>query len=669
MADWSIRHVVNVGVAKIRNRNKHVLADLQMHVEEPTAGTLAAELALTQDPNAKRQEEKRLEIHDNFIGKVSTSKTFEYTTLSIIVLNALMIGWDADYTARWKKPAVNVLGIEYEGPWYFVMIDWMFATYFVSEIAIRFLAYRRKSSCCKSGWFVFDSILVAMMVSDTWILPLAGLGNAMAKLSSLRLVRLIRVTRLIRLMRAFPEMMMLINGMFAAFRAVSWVGVLLFLICFTFSIMFTNEFHQGPLADEDVELPIQIHFGSMGKCMFTLFFLGSILDDVTVACDAIRTTGNNMMLLLFILFIVISSFMMLNLLVGIMAEVVMSSADAEKAGMRAVTIRGAILTVLMKLDNDASGMITKSEYFQMRGHVELKLALDELDVKEKHFYMFAELLFKEPEEGSAEALSGKEPELSVEEVIELILQLRPGNSLSTLDFAAMATDMNKSRTKVENWVVKIERQVEEVMRLRKISPRPLTAPTLAHTNTRPSRRQSEERSSLHIQERVPVDVNLPGAVGNDLAPVRQASKDSTFSNGKGIPKHNQKGKGDGDLRAAGTGDFPMPQSFAKTPHGKQPEPAPMKIDERFRGRAGAGVDNEMILRELQRRLAANPRPLGPCDDLGRCLTTGTAVSASIVEISDIPQELYDVETTESEGFRDPFVGSRLSSDDFEEMSC
>jgi hypothetical protein len=152
----------------------------------------------------------------------------------MIILNALQIGWDADYSARWEVPA-NL----YDGPWYFIVAENIFAVYFTNEVMIRFLAYRYKCWCLKDRWFVFDASLVAMMVWETWIMPFIGAGEGLGQLSVLRLLRLLRITRIAKLMRAFPQLLMIVKGITAATRAVAWTAFLLVIITFTCSIIFT----------------------------------------------------------------------------------------------------------------------------------------------------------------------------------------------------------------------------------------------------------------------------------------------------------------------------------------------------------------------------------------------------------------------------------------------
>merc|ERR1712190_230546 len=102
---------------------------------------------------------------------------------------------------------------------------------------------------------------------------------------------------------------------------------------YAFCILFTNEYHQGKASDSyvsDEGKQAEVFFGSMGKSMFTLFIMGTILDDVTQATNAIRDSQNTWMLLAFILFILISSFTLLNMLIGVLVEVIGATAEGER---------------------------------------------------------------------------------------------------------------------------------------------------------------------------------------------------------------------------------------------------------------------------------------------------------------------------------------------------
>ena len=68
------------------------------------------------------------------------------------------------------------------------MVENLFCVYFTVELAIRFAAFRYKRNCMKDSWFVFDSVLVALMAS--WLHPFQGSRSTINLRGALLAVRL-----------------------------------------------------------------------------------------------------------------------------------------------------------------------------------------------------------------------------------------------------------------------------------------------------------------------------------------------------------------------------------------------------------------------------------------------------------------------------------------------
>jgi len=418
---------------------------------------------LFKDINALRKPEvdpadaeamERAKYTDGPIGQIATSKVFEFSTLGMICFNALSIGYDADYSARWGKPE-NLL----DGPIGFIIIENMFCLYFTVEVLIRFLAYKKKTDCFCDAWFVFDSTLVTMMVLETWVLPFLGSGGPMSQLSIFRLLRLLRITRISRIMRAVPEMMVIVKGMIAATRTVLCTGLLLGLVLYTFCILFTDAYHESDKwQDEGLEEEpeIEVMFGTMGKSMFHLLIMGTILDDVTQATNAIRETGNTWMMVAFVIFILISSFMMLNMLIGILVEVVAATADGEREKGVETTVKEAIAQIFNRMDKDSNKVISRDEFLAMRDDEHVMEALSELDIMGSHFEVYGELFFKPEEHG------GQMPSLTYDKLLDVIFRLRPGSFVSALDFAVFSKSITAIHDRVKDKVLKLEHFCEEL---------------------------------------------------------------------------------------------------------------------------------------------------------------------------------------------------------------
>merc|ERR1719272_2395879 len=217
-----------------------------------------------------------------------------------------------------------------------------------------------------------------MMVLETWFFPMIGVGGALAQFAVLRLLRLLRISRMARLMRKVPELMIIIKGLVASARSVGCTAILQVLIIYVWSILFVSTYHE--LTDDDEEEISSQFFGTMGKSAFTLFIMGTVLDDVTAATNAIRVTENMWMLALFIIFILISSFTILNMLIGILCEVVSATAESEKTKAVEACATEAITTLFDKLDVDGSGAISQNEFMHMRDDETVRQALEDMDI-------------------------------------------------------------------------------------------------------------------------------------------------------------------------------------------------------------------------------------------------------------------------------------------------
>merc|ERR1712107_295114 len=120
-------------------------------------------------------------------------------------------------------------------------------------------AFEIKRYSMSDGWFVFDSILLVLMLTETWIMTAIfffvlagdGKGNILSSSSLLKLVRLVRLTRMARmarLLRAVPELIILIKGIASAARSVFFTLCLLISIVYVFAILFKQVV--GELSDD-----------------------------------------------------------------------------------------------------------------------------------------------------------------------------------------------------------------------------------------------------------------------------------------------------------------------------------------------------------------------------------------------------------------------------------
>lgn len=351
---------------------------------------------------------------------IATSPKFEKITLLVIALNACWIGVDTDR---------NDAEILLQASPTFQLAEHAFCAFFSFEWFARFMSFKKKRSGLRDGWFVFDTLLVFMMIMETWALTAGmllagsagssgGLGNA-SILRMARLARLTRMARMARLLRAMPELMILIKGITTATRSVFFTLCLLLMLLYIFGIAFTQL-----LVDTDVG---DMYFRDIGHSMYTLLVAGTLMDNIggvlKKLCESGWVYGS-----LFMLFVLLATVTVLNMLIGVLCEVVSTVAAVEKETMVVNFVKTKLLAVLESLDEDGSGTISKDEFMSVLDQKAAVEALDECGVDVEGIYEFADFIFTD--EDSA---SNADRELAFNEFIEIMLQFRGTNVATVKD--------------------------------------------------------------------------------------------------------------------------------------------------------------------------------------------------------------------------------------------
>lgn len=137
----------------------------------------------------------------------------------MIYVNAIWIAVDIEF-----NKADMVMQAEYP----FLIAEIVFTLYFSGELFVRFMSYEKRKRALKDSWFIFDLLLVAMMLLETWVIPLtafiveggfqppaddgANISRSASVLRIARIMRVFRTARIIRVARYMPELMILIKG-------------------------------------------------------------------------------------------------------------------------------------------------------------------------------------------------------------------------------------------------------------------------------------------------------------------------------------------------------------------------------------------------------------------------------------------------------------------------
>merc|ERR1711920_346161 len=105
-------------------------------------------------------------------------------------------------------------------------------------------------------------------------------------------------------------------------------------------------------------------YGTLGNCMWTLLISGTFMDAIGDHLTALKDKqklNTTFALLLFFSFMFLSAITVMNILIGVLCEVVSEVARGEKDDNEIRLIKEHILVELMKFDDDGDGMVSKSE--------------------------------------------------------------------------------------------------------------------------------------------------------------------------------------------------------------------------------------------------------------------------------------------------------------------
>eukprot|EP00443_Scrippsiella_acuminata_P084631 CAMPEP_0115439764 /NCGR_PEP_ID=MMETSP0271-20121206/35944_1 /TAXON_ID=71861 /ORGANISM="Scrippsiella trochoidea, Strain CCMP3099" /LENGTH=628 /DNA_ID=CAMNT_0002865465 /DNA_START=73 /DNA_END=1956 /DNA_ORIENTATION=+ len=348
---------------------------------------------------------------------IATSpQLFEKITLCVIAFNAVWIGVDTDW---------NDADILLDASPAFQIAEHSFCLFFSFEWFSRFMSFADKRNGLRDAWFVFDSSLVFMMVMETWMLTVVmllsgaggggGLGNA-SILRMARLARLSRMARMARLLKAMPELLILIKGIAAATRSVFFTLCLLGILLYIFAIAFTQL-----TVGTEVRL-----FESVPASMYTLLVCGTLMDNIAVPLNKLAELSFAYAAL-YLLFVLLATITVMNMLIGVLCEVVSAVAAVENETLTVTFVKNKLQCVLNKLDEDGSGTISKEEFKKVLESREAVEALHDVGVDVEGITEFADFLFADEEDTS------RSKDLSFPDFMNIILQFRGTNNATVKD--------------------------------------------------------------------------------------------------------------------------------------------------------------------------------------------------------------------------------------------
>lgn len=434
--------------------------------------------------------------------RIAGNSYFESTTMGVIVFNAMWIGIDTEWNHANMKEN-GKLPLEPAS----IIIENLFCVYFTMEVTIRFLAFKPKTDCFFDAWFVFDSVLVFFMILETWIMAIVEAvvdsdgGSGVGPLSALRLLRLLRLARVGRLMRFVPELGKLVKGMVKAARSVIFILIFLVLVMYVFAIIFTGTFSdhetypltpycrqwtkhglpvgppeengtegsEGCLQDGEFGELGQDLFATMGDSIMTLFTRGVLGDNLDETVTAILEQSLALFWL-WMIFLIITFATLLNMLIGVVCEVISDAAAEEEENETVSNLKGTIQEAFLEIDENQDAIISKEEWENIKDNVKVRKSFASIGIDdarmEERLQQMQEMLFDddEDEDLDVDPLAMKAAKgLNLNQLIQKVVEIRPDQNASALDLELLKAQVTKEQKNFMTKLRKIEEGVKQLL--------------------------------------------------------------------------------------------------------------------------------------------------------------------------------------------------------------
>lgn len=295
------------------------------------------------------------------------SKCYDTFLIIVVAANTLALGLEIEY------PDAATIWLAGEH---------LFTAFFGAELIGKLCAFRCRYF--RDGWNCLDCTLAVLAVLDTWILRQfedSFIDSQM--LHVVRVVRMFRLARVLRLVGKFKRLIIISNAVAESMRTTAWASLLLGLCIYACAIFCvecvgrgTSDLYPGYADDAQTidqqellaEFNPHLMFGTMVRSMLTLFGIATLTEWREVVWPVIQKQPP--VIMFFICFALFVTFGLMNVIVGMIVDGVMTKAKAVEQETT-MEVRARRLELLRRvqmcvdeIDTDADGFISAHELEQ-----------------------------------------------------------------------------------------------------------------------------------------------------------------------------------------------------------------------------------------------------------------------------------------------------------------
>merc|ERR1719375_1037349 len=122
---------------------------------------------------------------------------------------------------------------------------------------------------------------------------------------------------------------------------------MIFLLLYVFAIILHNQVSKEENLSET--------FGTLGLCMWTLWVHGALTDGFSEVMQEMLDMELYHVIVVFNVFLLLTSLTLMNMLIGVLCEVVTAVGIEEKEEAAIALVKSTLLVMLKGIDQDGSG--------------------------------------------------------------------------------------------------------------------------------------------------------------------------------------------------------------------------------------------------------------------------------------------------------------------------
>jgi hypothetical protein len=241
-----------------------------------------------------------------------------------IAINAVQLGVETDYP-------------DFRSLWF--VLENVITFIFTVELICKLCVLKRRFFHCAWNWMDFALTLTAVI--DTWILSFYQENLDVRAATVLRALRLLRLLRIVKLFQRFRQFMLVIAGIIDAAKCCVWVSLVLAVTIYAFSIFSVRVIGRGAadtypgytssMSDIEESSLVQgfnpfLSFGTMPRAMLTLLNMALLDGWGDIARPMLMYQP--WLLPFFIFFVLFVTLGVMNVIVGMICDSVLSKAQA-----------------------------------------------------------------------------------------------------------------------------------------------------------------------------------------------------------------------------------------------------------------------------------------------------------------------------------------------------